>query len=91
MVSIGSAIFILTKVILWFTSLERHFISFIWRIWFITKIFYMVSKRIYETLECFKLRARTLFSLIFIRPRVRINLTNLSRALSVCNFMGLKP
>ena len=57
MVSIGSAIFILTEVILWFTSLEKHFISFIWRIWFITKIFYMVSKRIYGTLECFKLRA----------------------------------
>ena len=46
MVSIGSAIFILTKVILWFTSLERHFITFILGIWFITKIFYMVTVEI---------------------------------------------
>ena len=70
MVSIGSAIFILTKVILWFTSLERHFISFILGIWFITKIFYMVSKRIYGNLEYFKLRARIPFSLSFILPRL---------------------
>ena len=69
MVSIGSAIFIMPKVILlWFTSLERHFTSFIWRIWFITKILYMVSKRIYGTLKGFKLRARFPFSLTFILP-----------------------